>query len=415
MAPAARQLEKIRVLADALRGGNGFYRERLGGVNVASLETFVATCPFTDKAMLAADREQHPPWGTNLTCPLENYSRFVQTSGTTGVPMAWLDTRESWAAMLRCWNVVYEKAGVVPGTDRAFFAFSFGPFLGFWTAFEAAASMELMAIPSGGMSSAARLEAMRRYAVTVLCCTPTYALRLGEMRAALPPAGRPSRVRLILVAGEPGGSIPATRQRLERLWPGARVFDHHGLTEVGPVSYQDPQAPGRLCVIEDAYLAEILDRDTLTEVPEGQCGELVLTTLERVACPLLRYRTGDLVRKGRGSDGALALDGGILGRIDDMVVVRGVNLYPGAVEDVVRRFEDVTEFRVVERTRNQMAEVTVQVELADAAAGDSSPATVNALEAALRDAFGLRIPVVTVASGALPRFEFKARRWIRET
>lgn len=411
MASPSEQLHKLQTLVSSIRGKNAFYSQRLNAVDVESLESFVATCPFTDKAKLADDRAENAPWGTNLTFPIEEYSRFVQTSGTTGVPMAWLDTAESWGAMLDCWRVVYEKAGVVPGRDRVLFAFSFGPFLGFWTAFEAAAAMSLMALPTGGMSSSARLEMACRYEATVLCCTPTYALRLGELRATLPVPERPSRIRLIIVAGEPGGSISATRTRLEQLWPGTRIFDHHGLTEVGPVSYEDPEKPGRLCVIEDAYFSEVLDLDTGKEVAEGARGELVLTTLKRVGCPLLRYRTGDLVQKSRGSDGALALEGGILGRVDDMVVVRGVNLYPGAIEGILRRFDNLVEYQVIERTRDEMAEVTVKVELAD---HSDAASTVSAIETALKNAFGLRIPV-KIAGDGLPRFEFKSHRWMKES
>jgi phenylacetate-CoA ligase len=411
MTGTERQLEKIRALVAEINGSvNRFYQGLLGAVDTSSLPRFVSTCPHTDKSMLAADRIKNAPWGSNLTYPLRDYSRFVQTSGTSGPPMAWLDTKESWEAMLDCWRVVYDKAGVRPGEDRALFAFSFGPFLGFWTAFEAAAQMGLMAIPSGGMSSAARLEAAVRYGVTVLCCTPTYALRLGEIRATLPPDQQPSEIRLIIVAGEPGGSIPSTRQRLEQLWPGARIFDHHGLTEVGPVSYEDPEQAGRLCIIEDAYFAEIVDPESGEEVSIGEKGELILTTLNRSGCPLLRYRTGDLVQKGRGSDGVLALEGGILGRVDDMVVVRGVNLYPGAVEGIIRGFVEVIEYQVVERTRDHMAEVSLRLEIESAA---DSAAIVARVETALKNAFGLRIPV-TVAAGRLPRFEFKARRWIKD-
>ncbi|MGK0187715.1 MAG: phenylacetate-CoA ligase [Verrucomicrobiales bacterium] len=410
MASASEQLGKIQALVAEIQSSNAFYRPRLANVDVTSIEAFTSSCAFTDKGMLAADRVANAPWGTNLTYPLEAYSRFVQTSGTTGVPMAWLDTKDSWAAMLECWRTVYDNAGVIAGRDRALFAFSFGPFLGFWTAYEAASSMGILTLPSGGMSSSARLEMARRYEATVLCCTPTYALRLGEIRASLPESDRPSTVRLIIVAGEPGGSIPATRQRLENLWPDARVFDHHGLTEVGPVSYEDPEKPGRLCVIEDAYFAEILDLETGFEVTDGGRGELVLTTLSRIGCPLLRYRTGDLVQKARGSDGALALEGGILGRVDDMIVVRGVNLYPSAIEGIIRRFENVVEYQVVERTCNEMAEVTVNVEIAE---GINRNSAIASIETALKNAFGLRIPV-KIAEDGLPRFEFKSRRWVKE-
>lgn len=396
----AGQLARLRALVERLLGSNAFYQRKweAAGVSAAppSLEAFARAFPFTTKAELVADREAHPPYGSNLTYPLAKYPRLCQTSGTRGKPLAWLDTTESWSAMLDCWEAIYRAAGVEPGRDRIFFAFSFGPFLGFWTAYEAAARMGCLTIPGGGMSSTGRLACMEAHQATVLCCTPTYALRLGAVRES---AGTVHSVRKIIVAGEPGGSIPATRQRIEALWPGARVYDHHGMTEVGPVSY--PMEDGAdLGVLEDYYLAEILDRDTGAEVDEGGRGELVLTPLRRDGCPLVRYRTGDLVEKAFRGD-HLVLAGGILGRIDDMVVVRGVNIYPSAVEGVLRQFPDVAEFQVVQSTRDDMAEIVVEVEGGDPAA----------IEERLSDSLGLRVPVLAVGTGTLPRYEFKASRW----
>ena len=138
-----------------------------------------------------------------------------------------------------------------------------------------------------------------------------------------------SRVRTLIVAGEPGGTIPAVSDRLTRSWPGARVFDHHGMTEVGPVTYQCPAQAGILHVIESAYFPEIIEPASADAVKPGQTGELVLTTLGRSGSPLLRFRTGDLVKsKERGEPCEcgryeLALEGGILGRTDDMVVENG--------------------------------------------------------------------------------------------
>lgn len=407
MTVRAQQQEKLRRLLAVVRSSNPFYRSRLPRRwTDSSLESFLAECPLLTKAELMADRQAHPPYGTNLSFPLSRYTRWCQTSGTTGEPLATLDTPEDWRAMLACWHRVYAAAGVRPGQDRVFFAFSFGPFLGFWTAFEAALSLNVMAMPGGGLSTQARLQTLRTHRATVLCCTPTYAVRLGEARAQA--GGTENTVRLIIVAGEPGGSIPATRARIESLWPGARVFDHHGLTETGPVSHEDPHHPGRLRVIEQSYLAEVLTPDG-REAADGEVGELVLTTLDRLGCPLLRYRTGDLVRKGRAPDGGLCLDGGILGRRDDMVVVRGVNVYPSAVENILRRFPQLTEYQVREEWRDGMLELRLAVELTPDAPAD----TPQAIERALHDALALRIAVDSQPPGSLPRFEFKSKRWIK--
>lgn len=407
----AAQWQKLSALLRRVADAGGFYARRfaadgLDWRQVRGLEDFSRLVRPTLKADLLADRLAHPPFGTQLLEPLARCTRFCQTSGTsTGQPMAWLDTPESWEAMLRCWRKVYEAARLKPGEDRIFFAFSFGPFLGFWTAYEAAAR-DYLILPGGGLSSQARLECLARYQATVLCCTPTYALRLGEqIGAASGMERRDLAVRKVIVAGEPGGSVPAVRRRLEELW-GARVFDHHGMTEVGPVSYEEAAHPGGLMILEEAYLAEVIDAETGREVAEGECGELVLTTLDRAACPLLRYRTGDWVRKGF-VNGRLFLDGGVLCRVDDMLVVRGVNLYPSAVEAVVRGFPEVVEFVVEQREVEAMEEPTVLVELAEGA----DEALLDKLRARLRDTFSLRIPVRLAPAGSLPRPEFKASRW----
>ncbi|MFN0075126.1 MAG: phenylacetate--CoA ligase family protein [Prosthecobacter sp.] len=370
------------------------------------IEDFIAQVPFTTKADIQADRAANPPFGTNLTRAIHQYTRFCQTSGTsTGEPMAWVDTPESWEAMLKCWQRVFEAAGLVKGRDRIFFAFSFGPFLGFWTAYEAAAK-DFLVIPAGGLSSQARLEAMARYGATVLCCTPTYALRLGELIGESSGVERMSlRINKIIVAGEAGGSVPEVRKRLEQLWD-ARVFDHHGMTEVGPVSYEAEDMPSCLIVIEEAYLAEIVDPKTGVEVPDGECGELILTTLDRTACPLLRYRTGDWVKK-KMHRGRLVLDGGILSRLDDMVVVRGVNVYPSAIEAVVREFPEVIEFMVEQRKVDAMDEIELLVEMD----GNVAKPLLKRIETKLRDTFSLRIPVRLAEPDSLPRHEFKAKRW----
>ena len=143
--------------------------------------------------------------------------------------------------------------------DRIFYAFSFGPFIGFWLAFEAGKKLKALNIPGGGLSSSARLQSIFTHQANVLCCTPTYALRLAEVAKEEGINLNHSPVRSIIVAGEPGGSIKSTRKRIEEAWPKSSVFDHHGMTEVGPVTYQCPNNPGLLHVLENAYLPEIID------------------------------------------------------------------------------------------------------------------------------------------------------------
>ena len=408
------QLRKLRALLDAVLTSNPFYSSKLRLAGVESppgtIVEFIETVPFSEKDELAADQNAHPPFGTNLTYPMERYSRFCQTSGTTAQPMRWLDTAESWSWMLDSWTRVLAEAGVT-AKDRVFFPFSFGPFLGFWAAFEAATRMGCLTIPGGGMRSGPRVRTILENGVTALCATPTYAIHLAEVAAGEGLDLSTSEVRRILVAGEPGGSIPTTRALIEKLWPGARVYDHHGMTEIGPVSYECPERRGVLHVIEEAYLPEVIDPQTLEAVERGGEGELVLTTLGRLGSPLLRYRTHDLVRTGAEARCAcgsmeLALEGGILGRTDDMVVVRGVNVYPSAVEEIVRR-EGVAEFQVEITEDKGLAECRLLIEAAD------GEALRGRIEAAMRAAFALRVQVECVKPGSLPRFEMKARRWHR--
>ena len=415
------QLRKLRSLLEAILPSNAFYARKLAACQSAlapvSLQAYTRIIPLTTRHDLVRDRLANPPYGTNLTFPLEAYVRCHQTSGTTTVPIRWLDTAESWSHIVDNWVQILGAAGVTR-RDRFFFAFSFGPFLGFWSALDAVQRLGYFCFPGGSMSSHARLQAILDNGITALCCTPTYAQHLGEVAREKKVDLARSRLRLLIVAGEGGGSIPATRARIERLWPGALVFNHHGMTEVGPVTYQCPARPGSLHVLESAYLPEVIDPHSERPAAAGETGELVLTTLDRTGSPLLRYRTGDLVKPRIRSVCAcgrheLALDGGILGRSDDMVVVRGVNVYPSLVEELVRAYPEITEYRVQLDCRSAMTELSLEVETVVHSPG--LPSLPRLLEQTFQTALNLRVPVVLLPAGSLPRFEMKAQRWVRVT
>jgi phenylacetate-CoA ligase len=415
-AMAAGQLAQLRQLLAAVLPANRFYRQKLSGLDttITSLRDLLRF-PFTTKQELSDDQRAFPPYGSNLGRPLAHYTRFHQTSGTTSLPLRWLDTPESWQSMVESWKTIFAAAGVRSG-DRVYFAFSFGPFIGFWLAFDAARELGCLCIPGGGLGSEGRLKAIIDNAATVLCCTPGYALRLAEVAAADNPGLRSSRIRAIIVAGEPGGSIPATRRLLEQLWPGARVFDHHGMTETGPISHQCPAQPGLLHVMESAYLPEIIDARG-NPAAEGDIGELVVTTLGRLDSPLLRYRTCDLVRAAFSPDSPcvcgrhdLALAGGILGRADDMVIIRGVNIYPSAVEDILRGFPEIAEYQVKVDQSKSLPELLLRIEFIPGCAGAED--LVKRVQTRLHTAFNLRVPTAVAPPGSLPRFEMKASRWL---
>jgi phenylacetate-CoA ligase len=405
---AALQREKLRALLAEVLPRNRFYADKFASFRIPAdpscLPDDLGRLPFTTKAELLAEQERDPPYGRVLTYPPDQYTRLHQTSGTAGRPLCWLDTAESWAWMLACWDAIYETLGL-GNQERLFFGFSFGPFLGFWTAFEAAARRGWFCLPGGGLSSAARLRLVRDHGATIALCTPTYALRLAEVAREEGIALRAGSVKVLIVAGEPGGGIPATRRRIEDAW-GARLFDHYGLTETGPVAVECPENPAGLHILETEYIAEVIEPAGERPVPPGEPGELVLTNLGRAGSPLIRYRTGDLVRAdpkpcpcGRS---LLRLEGGVLGRADDMIHLRGNNLYPGALEAVIRRFAEVAEYRVEVDQTGPLAELRVEVE----APGDVA----ERVGRAIQDELLFRAEVVAVPPGSLPRFDMKAKR-----
>jgi phenylacetate-CoA ligase len=406
----ARQMERLRALLQAVVERNSFYREKLAGAGVRHAADVgclddLARLPFTTKQELSADQEAHPPFGTDLTEAIESYVRVHQTSGTTGRPLRCLDTAESWAWWGRCWETVYLNAGVM-AADRIFFAFSFGPFIGFWSAFEGARSLGALALPGGGMSSLQRLHAIVDNQATVLVSTPTYALHLAEAarREGIDLAG--SAVRLTIHAGEPGANIDSTRRRIEASW-GARAFDHAGATEVGAWGFECPQRAG-LHLNEEEFIGEIIDPTNGRTADEG---ELVITNLGRIGMPVIRYRTGDKVVAERDACACglpfIRFRGGVVGRIDDVLIIRGVNVFPSAIENIVRRFEEVVEFGIDVHRRGELDEIELHVELRPGSGQEVG----GALEAALREALGLRAGVVAVAAGTLPRYELKAKRF----
>ena len=381
---------------------NAFWRSRLS--EIRSWDDF-ERLPLTTKAELLADQAAHPPYGTNLTYPLDRYVRLHQTSGSSGDhPLRWLDTAESWDWWVRTWSEhVYPAAGVGPG-DRIFFAFSFGPFIGFWSAFGGAQRLGALAISGGAMTSEQRVRTMLDLRATVLMSTPTYALRLAGVATGLGIALESSDIRVTLHAGEPGASIAATRAAIESAYSAA-CFDHTGMTELGPTGFSCSQRDG-IHAIESEFIFEVLDS---AGRPATE-GELVATNLGRWGMPVVRYRTGDRVRVSRDpcSCGSpfLKFIGGIRGRVDDMFTVRGVNLYPSQVEDIVRGHPEVTEFMIEHRRVREMDEVSLLVEVAGADPTER-------LEADLRQALGVRLGCRVVPTGTLPRSELKSKRIVR--
>jgi phenylacetate-CoA ligase len=382
---------------------NAFQRRRLAGAAMRSIDDLRAL-PFTRKEELLADQAATPPYGTNLTFPLEAYTHLHLTSGTVGEQLRVPQTAEDWRASRACFALALRSAGVT-ACDRVALPFSFGAYLQFWAAAGGVEEVGALMLPLGGSDAGERLRAIAEFAATAIVCTPTYALELSDTARRLGAADAFASVRTLLCQGEPGASIAATRERLEAAF-GVRVFDHAGATEVGVFSYPCA-AGGGLHVNERDFLCEVLDPASGAEVGAGGQGELVLTALSRSGFPAIRYRTGDVVDLGArcpaGHDDVW-LTSGIVGRTDDMVVIRGMNVFPSAIEATLREAGVLGEYRIRFDTRTpERDEIRLLVEATD-------PAIVRALEERIFGRLALRVRVVPVMPGALPSKRLKARR-----
>jgi phenylacetate-CoA ligase len=404
--PAIEQLQ-LRKLHDLLRQilpANRFYAAKLGDrpLTLDSIQQ-LADWPLTTKQELV------PPAGqgdlaANLTFAPRQYAHYHRTSGSHGRPLVVLDTGDDWQWWIDTWQFVLDAAEVT-ADDRAAMAFSFGPFIGFWTANDALVQRGAMVIPCGGMSSVARLQLICQEQVTVVCSTPSYALHLASVAAREGIKLADAAVRVIIVAGEPGGSVGVVRRRIEDAWQ-ARVIDHAGATEVGPWGYADTERRG-LHVVESEFIAEFLAIGQPRPARDGELAELVLTSLGRAGAPLIRYRTGDLVRpdhRGVGANRFVHLPGGVLGRVDDMMIVRGVNIYPSAVEAILHEFPEIQEYRMTVSKQGELDALTIEVE--------DLLYHPQRIASELRLRLGLYIDVQAVPPGSLPRFEHKGQRFI---
>lgn len=397
------QLVRVNGLLAKILPHNQFYARKLAGIDLP-LKSLgeLAQFPFTTKDELIGEGPYD--CAANLTYSIDHYVRFHRTSGTRGRPLVVLDTADDWQWWLEAWQYVLDAAELHPA-DRVAMLFSFGPFIGFWSANDALVARGCMTIPGGGLSTVARLDLLRTSRATAICCTPSYALHAAETAAQHGIDVRSLNVRKIIVAGEPGGSVPAVRQRIEEAW-NARVIDHAGATEVGPWGYADAGGRG-LRIIETEFLAEFISVETGRPAAEGELSELVLTTLGRYGSPVIRYRTGDLVRpvwSDCETNHFVLLEGGVLSRADNMMIIRGVNVFPTSIEQIIRSFPEVIEYRMTAQKVGAMDALLVEIE--------------DRLERPERVAqelnmrLGLKVEVRCVPAGSLPRFEGKGKRFV---
>jgi phenylacetate-CoA ligase len=361
---------------------------------------------------------QAPPYGELPAIGPAEAIRVHTTSGTTGRgPLRALDSRKDWAWIAEMWAYGIWGCGVRPA-DIAYIAFGYGSFIGFWGLHYAMEKIGVLNVPGGAQTTEARVRQIVDFGATVVASTPTYALRLAQEASELGVDLRASPVKRLILSGEPAGSIPQTKALIEEQW-GAKAFDTAGMTEIGTIMvFECSEQPGGTHIIEDHLIEEVLDPVSLEPVAYGERGERVVTSFGRGAIPLIRYRTGDLVCRvpastcscGRGFD---IYDGGILGRVDDMKIIRGTNVYPRAIEAIVREFPDVDEFQTVISREGTRDEITLRVELKPDAPSEQWDAIAERLHRELALAHeGLNFRVQRAAQHELPRFELKAKRTV---
>jgi phenylacetate-CoA ligase len=402
-----QRFARLSSLIEQVRATNRFQQRRLAGVELRSIDD-LRRIPLTSKHALVADQQTNPPFGTNLTFEPERYTHLHQTSGTSRATLRVLDTTEDWDWWGQCFAAVFKGAGVGP-QDRIAMAYSFGPYVQFWASYEGAGAIGALALALGGMDSIQRLETIREYTATTVMCTPSYAVHLARTAAQNGLGEALQSVDKVLCTGEPGASLPAVRAAIEAAYGKgrARCFDHAGISEVGSFGYPC-DAAGGIHLLEEEFIAEILDPESAAPVDDGGMGELVITALGRVGFPAIRYCTGDLVEANPEPCPAAHpgrwLPGGIVGRSDEMVVIRGMNVFPSAIEQVLREYPGVGEFRITFYSEpTAMDEVKVEVELAQ-------PCRAREIQARLRQRLGLRIRIVPLKPGILPVQMGKAHR-----
>ena len=413
------QLRKLKNLIQWTEAQVPHHSKRLHDAGVtadslASLEDLGRIPFFTREDWMQGQLDQ-PPYGPILAAPEEAAIRYHLTSGTTGrTPIRVLDSMKDWEWIAEMWCYGFWGFGIRP-EDIVFFAFSYGTFVGFWGAHYACEKMGCLVLPGGNMTTDARVKQIVDMNATVVCSTPTYALRMAQeaQNLGIDLAGGP--VKRLILSGEPAGSIPATKKLIEEQW-GAKAGDTAGMTELGTIMmFECEHQPGGTHIIEDHFIEEVIDPVTEEPVPYGERGERVVTSFGRGFIPVIRYRTRDFVVKvpadkcscGRTFD---IYEGGIRGRVDDMKLVRGTNVYPRAVEAIVREYREIDEFQIHLFTAEGIRdEIEVLIEVPDPDA--DSDRIISELNTALADAHeGLRFSVRIVENESLPRFELKAKR-----
>jgi phenylacetate-CoA ligase len=399
-----------------------FYRRKFddAGVRPEHIKTLedVSRIPFTVKEELRRSQEEHPPFGDFHCIPPEEGVRVFQTTGTTGTPVRSLLSKKDWLVNYYDQFMYFMYGYGITKADIIFIPFNYGLYLAWWGIHSSFEQGGVLVIPGGGQSSEDRIRNILEWKPTVICGTPTYILFLGDAAKKMGVDLSKTTVRIVITAGEPGAQVPSTKKQIETTW-GAKNYDDIGSTEISNFGFECVAQKGTH-VIESMFLAEVIDPKTGKWVGPGEEGELVLSNLCCESMPLIRWRMGDIVKfnyeKCECGRTFLRLDGGIIGRADDMFQFGGVNIFPSAIENFVRGTKEFSnEYQVIAPKMGSGKHLRIRVEPSSPALSqEEMDRAVKSFKEIFKFRIGVSPDVEVVKIGELPRFEGKAKRVIRE-
>lgn len=409
------ELNNFRRILQYAQQRSPLFQKKFRDINPADIVTGddLRKLPLTDKEDLRTAQEgKEPfPFGELLGVSIENVSDFRQTSGTTGKPVYVPETYESWQWRVEIWCHILWMAGLRE-TDRVFIPFGYNVYVAFWEAHYAAEKLGCMVIPGGALDTAGRIDKMKEVKATALFNTPTYGLHMAEVAKKKGLEPRNIGIKKMVCAGEP---LPrATRRKLEELW-GAEVYDHIGGTEPCAWAAMCRQRQG-LHIIEPYFLVEILDMDTRScEVTEGELGVAVVTPLGRRSFPVIRFNTKDIVRKGAAgcTCGRTSIKiQEVVGRMDDLLKIRGVLFTPVSVEELLRgEFPEIEEYEIIVKKKGMMDEISLVFEPVEALGELVMRELLARLSERLKIKTNLTFRLVLAKQGTLNRYTLKAKRF----
>jgi phenylacetate-CoA ligase len=388
------------------------------GVKPEDIRSFddVRRVPKVEKSMMRPIQRKDPfPYGDALCTPLDDVVIFRQTSGTTGQPVYQPDTWADWEWWSESWAHILYAQGYRK-QDRVFLPFGYNIFVAFWAAHYAAEKIGCEVVPGGVLDTEARILKMEELKVTGFFATPTYVLGIADTaRNKMHIEPRSLGIKRITCAGEPGASIPSTKQRMEEAW-GAKVYDHAGATEIGAWGYECDEQSGGLHAHEGFFLVEIEDVETGKPITgPGKRGKMIITALDRIAQPCIRFDSKDIIEWADydctcGRTFRIA-KGGVVGRADDITKVKGVLLAPSAIEEVVRSFEELgDEFEVIVTKKGDIDDIALNIEIRPEFEGQKE-AVLGRLKDELRVKTNLGYKIAVHPFGSLPRYDVKAKRF----